>query len=545
MTNGRTRQLSLINLRREIVEGNLIETLMRTAIEYAGAERGLLILARDDEYRVEAEVTTSDDTVTVGQRQPSVPPAGLPESILHYVMRTKESVLLHDAGAANPFSADEYIQRQHARSILCLPLLKQSRLAGVLYLENNLTAHVFTPARMMVLKLLASQAAMSLENTRLYGDLQEREATIRRLVDSNIIGIFVWDLDGRISEANEAFLRIIGYSREDLVSGRLRWQDLTPTEWRDADDRRVAALEATGTAQPYEKEYFLKSGGRVPVLVGAATLGGRHDQGMAFVVDLTERKRAEEEIRKSERRYSEIQMELAHVNRVTTMGELSASIAHEVMQPIAATVNNAKAALNWLNAQPPNLEEAREALGQTVKEGNRTTDVIGRIRALIKKAPPRKDALEINRTILECIGLIRGEIVKNGVSVQTQLAEGLPLIQGDRVQLQQVILNLIINAVEALSSVREGARELVITTGKDEPDGVLVVVRDSGPGLSSAGLDRIFEAFYTTKPGGLGMGLSICRTIIEAHRGRLWATAAQPQGATFQFTLPAQSNQAA
>ncbi|SDK16718.1 PAS domain S-box-containing protein [Bradyrhizobium sp. Rc2d] len=476
MTDARIRRPSLINLRREIIEGKLIDTLMRTAIEYADAARGLLILARNDEYRVEAEVTTSDDTVTVGQRQPSVTAAGLPESILRYVMRTKESVLLHDV-------AD--------------------------------------------------------------GNLQEREARIRRLVDSNIIGIFVWDLDDRISDANEAFLRIVGYSREDLVSGRLRWRDLTPTEWRDADDRRVAELEATGTAQPYEKEYFLKSGARVPVLVGAATFGGRHDQGMAFVVDLTERKRAEEEIRESERRYNEVQMELAHVNRVTTMGELSASIAHEVMQPIAATVNNAKAALNWLNAQPPNLEEAREALGEIVKEGNRTTDVIGRIRALIKKAPPRKDALEINGAILECIALTRGEIVKNGVSVQTQLAEGLPLIQGDRVQLQQVILNLIINAVEALSSVREGARELVITTGKGKPDGVLVVVRDSGPGLSSAGLDRIFEAFYTTKPGGLGMGLSICRTIIEAHGGRLWATAAQPQGATFQFTLPAQSNQAA
>jgi signal transduction histidine kinase len=215
------------------------------------------------------------------------------------------------------------------------------------------------------------------------------------------------------------------------------------------------------------------------------------------------------------------------------------------MQPIAATVNNAQAALHFLNAQPPNLEEAREALGATVKAGNRSTDVIGRIRALVKKAPPRKDALEINGAILECIALTRGEIVKNGVSVQTQLAEGLPLIQADRVQLQQVILNLIINAVQALSSLREGARELVITTGKGEPDGVLVVVRDSGPGLSSAGLDRIFEAFYTTKPGGLGMGLSICRTIIEAHGGRLWATAAQPQGATFQFTLPAPSNQAA
>jgi signal transduction histidine kinase len=241
----------------------------------------------------------------------------------------------------------------------------------------------------------------------------------------------------------------------------------------------------------------------------------------------------------------EAQTQLAHVNRVTTMGELSATIAHEVMQPIAATVTNAGAALRFLNAQPPNLEEARQALGATVKEVNRSTDVIERIRALVKKAPPRKDALEINGAILECIALTRGEIVKNGVSVQTQLAEGLPLIQADRVQLQQVILNLIINAVQALSSLREGARELVITTGKGEPDGVLVVVRDSGPGLSSAGLDRIFEAFYTTKPGGLGMGLSICRTIIEAHGGRLWATAAQPQGATFQFTLPAQSNQAA
>jgi PAS domain S-box-containing protein len=296
----------------EIVLEKLIDTLMRTAIEHAGAGRGLLILAVGDGYRIEAEVTTSNDTVTVGQRQASVTAACLPESILHYVIRTKESVLLHDAAAANPFSADKYIHQHHARSILCLPLLKQSRLAGVLYLENNLTAHVFTPARMTVLKLIASQAAMSLENTRLYVDLQEREARVRRLVDSNIIGIFIWDLDGRIIDANEAFLRIVGYDRDDLVSGRLRWRDLTPTEWRDTDDRRVAEMEATGTAQPYEKEYFLKSGSRVPVLIGGARFGGRHDQGVSFVVDLTERKLAEEAVRDSERRYSEAQMELAH-----------------------------------------------------------------------------------------------------------------------------------------------------------------------------------------------------------------------------------------
>jgi signal transduction histidine kinase len=234
----------------------------------------------------------------------------------------------------------------------------------------------------------------------------------------------------------------------------------------------------------------------------------------------------------------EAQTQLAHVNRVTTMGELSASIAHEVMQPITATVINAQATLRFLNAQPPNLEEARQALGSTVEAGNRATDVIERIRALIKKAPPRKDGLEINGAILEVIALTRGEILKNGVSVQTQLAEGLPLIQGDRVQLQQVILNLIINAVEAMSAVSEGARELLISTGKDASGGVLVAVRDSGPGLNPESFARLFDAFYTTKPGGLGMGLSICRSIVEAHGGRIWASLTAAPGTAVQCILP-------
>ncbi len=234
----------------------------------------------------------------------------------------------------------------------------------------------------------------------------------------------------------------------------------------------------------------------------------------------------------------EAQTQLAHVNRVATMGELSASIAHEVMQPIAATVNNAQAALRFLNAQPPNLEEAREALGATVKASNRTTDVIERIRALVKKAPPRKEALEINGAILEVIALTRVEILKKGVSVQTQLAEGLPLIQGDRVQLQQVMLNLIINAVEAMSAVSQGARELLISTGKDASGGVLVAVRDSGPGLNPESFDHLFDAFYTTKPRGMGMGLSICRSIVEAHGGQIWASRTAGPGTALQCTLP-------
>ena len=248
--------------------------------------------------------------------------------------------------------------------------------------------------------------------------------------------------------------------------------------------------------------------------------------------------RLRRETGESERRYREAQTQLAHVNRVATMGELSASIAHEVIQPIAATVTNARAALRFLNAQPPNLEETREALGATVEDGNRTIDVIEGIRALIKKAPPRKDALEINGAILEVIALTRGEILKNGVSVQTQLAEGLPLIRGDRVQLQQVILNLIINAVEAMSAVSEGARELLISTGKDASGGVLVTVRDSGPGLNPESFAHLFDAFYTTKPGGMGMGLSICRSIVEAHGGRIWASVTAAPGTVLQCILP-------
>jgi C4-dicarboxylate-specific signal transduction histidine kinase len=297
----------------------------------------------------------------------------------------------------------------------------------------------------------------------------------------------------------------------------------------------------TGIAQPREKEYFRKNGSRVPVLIGGTAIGEEPQQGIAFVLDLSERKRAEAQARESERRYREMQMELAHANRVATMGQLTASIAHEVKQPIAATVSNAQAGLRWLIREPPDLEEVRQALACIAKDGKRAGDVVGRIRDLIQKAPPRKDRFDLNGAIREVIELTRSEAMKNGVLVQTELTDNLPLIDGDRVQLQQVMLNLIVNAVEAMSGLTEGPRELLISAGKAEMGGVLVTVRDSGPGLAPAALERLFEAFYTTKPNGLGMGLSICRSIIEAHDGRLWASANVSRGATFQFTLPAPS----
>jgi PAS domain S-box-containing protein len=527
----------------EIVLDRLLKTLVRTAIAHAGAERGVLVLLRGAEPWIEAEATSDDGTISVQVRDAPVAAAVLPDSVLQYVLRTRESVILHDAAAEPPFAEDPYVRQHRARSILCLPLINQAKLIGVLYLENNLTPRAFALARITALKLLASQAAISLENTRLYRDLAEREAKIRRLVDANIIGISIWEIEGRILEANDAFLRMVGYDREDLVAGRIRWTELTPPEWRDRFPRERAELKMTGTVQPHEKEYFRKDGSRVPVLVGDASFNEAGNQGVAFVLDLTELKRAEEERRESERRYREVHIELAHANRLATMGQLTASITHEVRQPIAATVTNAQAGRRWLDRHPPDLEEAREAFDRIVRESNRAGDVIGRIHALIRKAPPRNDRLEINGPIREVIELIRGETVRNCVSVRTDLADGLPLIKGDRTQLQQVILNLVINAIDAMSSASEEARELLICTGKAEADGVLITVRDSGSGLDPQSVDRLFEPFYTTKPNGIGMGLAICRSIVEAHGGQLWAAANEPRGAVFQFTLPAERDE--
>ena len=523
----------------EIVLEKLIETLMHTAIAQAGAERGLLILSHAADPRIAAEATTSGDTVRVELRDAPVTPSVVPETVLHYVLRTRESAILDDAATQGSFAADPYIRQRNARTILCVPLINQAKLIGVLYLENNLTPRAFVPAQIAVLKLLASQAATAVENTRLYRDLAEREARIRRLVDANIIGIFIWKFEGQILEANDAFLRMLGQDRENLVAGRLRWTDLTPPEWHKRHDEFwTPEIRMTGSVRPYEKEYFRKDGSRVPVLVGAASFDESGTQGVSFVLDLTERKRMEAEARESERRYLAVQMDLAHANRVATMGQLTASIAHEVKQPIAATAISAAAALRWLGAQPPNLEEVRQMLGRIVETSHRAGDVVDRIRDLTKKAPAHRDSLDINEAIREVIELTRGEAARTDVSVRVRLADDMPLIPGDRVQLQQVVLNLIINAVEAMSGIVDAPRELLISSRLVEPDGVLVSVQDSGPGLALTTLEHVFEAFYTTKSTGLGLGLSICRSIIEAHGGRLWVEANEPRGAIFQLTLP-------
>ncbi|MEH2567841.1 PAS domain S-box-containing protein [Bradyrhizobium sp. AZCC 2289] len=580
------------------------------------------------------------------------------------VMKTGQPLLVPDALENEAWKANPHVKLGMI-SYLGVPIgWPDGRIFGTICVRDN-KRNEYSEAYLKLLLHFRDMLQADLKSlARLHGEIEEHEAKIRRLVDANIIGIIIWDLEGRILEANDAFLRMLGYDREDLISGRLNRMDLTPPEWRERDARTVAELKMIGAVQPFDKEYFRKDGGRVPVLIGLAAFGEEQDQGVAFVLDLTERKRAEEALRESEakfRDYAEttsdwlweigpdykftrltenafgsdpvdrigtacwdhaldletesekwrlvratldsrkpfqdfvycavggngspmyvkasgrpvfdangefrgyrgtgtdvtaivraqraeeslrtVEAELAHVSRVTTLGQLTSSITHEVNQPITAAVTYALAARRFLSAEPPNLREADDALSLIVKEGNRAGEVVGRIRALIKKAPARKDAVAINDAILEVIALTRTEATKNSVSVRTQLAEDLPRVQGDRVQLQQVLLNLIINAIEAMRDVGEEQRELLISA-RNEPDGVSVEVRDSGPGFAPAALERVFEAFYTTKPGGLGLGLSICRSIIEAHNGRLWASPNLPRGASFQFALPAIANTA-
>jgi PAS domain S-box-containing protein len=483
------------------------------------------------------------------------------------------------------------------------------------------------------------------------------EAKIRRLVDANVVGIVLWNIEGAITGANDAFLRMVQYDREDLGSGRVRWTDLTPREWRRHDEQAVADLKATGIVKPFEKEYFRKDGSRVPVLLGGALFEGSGNEGVAFVLDLSELKRAERALQRSEaflaesqrlsqigsfswhvatddvtwseqlyriyeleigvpvtfdvvrtrvhpedvgllekmmdharaggrdfewqyrlmmpdhsikylhavahatrdengqleyiaavqdvtaRRLSEdaldkARAQLTHVARVTTLGVLTASIAHELNQPLSGIITNANTSLRMLAIDPPDVDGARETARRTIRDGDRASQVIARLRALFTKKESTTEPVDLNEATREVIALSSSDLHRKRVILRQELTDSLPPVNGDRVQLQQVILNLLLNAADAMSDIDDRPRELVVSTTRDEGDRVRVTVRDAGVGLNLDNTNKLFEPFYTTKSGGMGIGLSVSRSIVERHRGRLWVERNNGPGATFTFSIP-------
>jgi predicted ATPase/signal transduction histidine kinase len=517
----------------EIDFNKLIAILMETALEHAGGERGLLILPRGEEMWIEAEATTAQDTIVVCRPNTRVAPAAVPESVLCYVIRTRNSVLLNDASKQDPFSGDEYVRRNNSRSILCLPLIKQADLIGVLYLENCLASHVFTPARIAVLRLLASQAATSLENARLYSDLRDADAYLAEAQRLSHTGSFGWNpSSGEIYWSEETF-RIFECGRATTPTTEFIMRERVHPE--DVASFRQIIERAAKDGQDYAHEFRLRMpDGRVKHIhvVAHGMRNETTDVGfVGAVMDVTAIRLAEMELHKT-------RTELAHVARMTSLGELTASIAHEVNQPLGAVVTNADAGLSWLDRHPPNMQEAHAALERIVRDGNRASEVIRRVRTLAKKTDIQMARLELNEVVSEALALVQHELLSYRVSMRMDLATALPLILADRVQLQQVILNLVLNGIEAMQSITDRARELVIRSEQHDAQHVRVTVTDCGVGFSAEHAERLFNSFFTTKSSGMGMGLSICRSIIDAHGGCIWATSNLPHGAIIQFTLP-------
>jgi len=379
----------------------------------------------------------------------------------------------------------------------------------------------------------ARLAAELVERRRAEEALRASEERFRRYFELGLIGMAMTSPTKGILEINDELCGMLGYERSELL--KKTWAEMTHQDDLAADVTqfdRVTAGEIDGYT--LDKRWIRKDGRVIDTIMSAKCLrraDGSVDYFVGLVQDITERKRSEEALRAA-------QAQLAHMARVTTMGELTSSIAHEVNQPLAAVVTNGDACLRWLGNDPPNLDKARLSVAGIIKEGNRAGEIIQRVRALAKKTPPQKTMLGVNEAIEEVIGLVGAELAKHQVLLLKELMSDLPTVLGDRVQLQQVVLNLIANGIEAMEPVTDRPRELSIGSRATEDGRVLISVSDCGTGIGPESVDHLFEAFFTTKQEGMGLGLSISRTIVEGHGGRLSAIANKPYGATFQFTLP-------
>jgi PAS domain S-box-containing protein len=417
-------------------------------------------------------------------------------------------------------------------------LLRTGRWDGELIHTKRDATRVTVASRWSLQRDRQGRPATILETTNDITERKQAEYLTGQVFETSPDWLCIIGRDYRLQRVNPVYARVWGMPAETMIGKHVT--DVIETEVfehpvKPALDRCFAGEEVALSG------WVPVRGVRSYLAVSYSPLRPHLEQVEAILAtarDLTDFMLASEGLRAA-------QADLAHVNRVATMGQLTASIAHEVNQPIAAALINAQAAMRWLGNRQPDLDEVRQALGGVIESVGRAGDVIGRIRAVVAQAPPRTSRFDLNEAVSDVIALTRGEALKHGVSMQTRLATDLPAVEGDRVRLQQVILNLIMNAIEAMSGADDGPRELRLSTEPDAAGGVLVAVRDSGPGLDPQSEARLFEAFYTTKPEGMGMGLAICRSIVEEHGGRLWASANEPRGAVFQLTLPAEGAEAA
>jgi PAS domain S-box-containing protein len=515
-------------LSSEIELPHLIERLMTIALQNSGADRGLLILPHENDYRIEAEALA--DGKDFALRSNASVDRAFPETIVRYATRTQESVILDDAAMPNLFSEDPYLGLRQPRSVLCLPLVRQGMLGGLLYLEKTLAAHVFTPERTRLLELLASQAAISLENATLYSDLQLQVGLLQHLPVS------AWTLkpDGTPDFVNRVWLEFAGQTLDFVRSHPEAWMTAVHPEDREMAAKTFWEGVHAGQGFTFEtRSLRAKDGTYRRHLQQAVVLRDSQGKVLKFVgttTDIDDQKRTEEVLRQA-------QGDLARINRVTTMGELAASLAHEIIQPITGAMTGANVCVRSLGRDNPDLDMVREAVTGIAKDTQRAAEIIGRIRSQFQKGALGQQILDVNEIIAETVALLCDEAVRYRVSVRSELGDALPQIVGDRVQLQQVMMNLIVNSIEAMKGV-DGIREIIIQSQRAGNEQILVSVSDTGIGLPPELAEQIFDPFFTTKPHGTGMGLRISRSIVESHGGRLWAVGCPERGATFHLNLP-------
>ncbi|HEX8594560.1 MAG TPA: AAA family ATPase [Pseudomonas sp.] len=530
-------------LSEEILVDRLIGTLLTITILHAGAQQALLLLVKGEHPQIAARGRARDAAIEIDLTVLTPSALHLPLSLLYTVMRTRQSVVLDDATLLDDFADDPYFLQCQARSVLCLPLVKQGQVIGVLYLENNLAPGVFTANRTTVLELLAGQAAISLETARLYAELVEENAR-RREIESALrtsqaslalgqrishSGSFRWHPGKDESVWSDQLFAVWGFPITAQPPSLRELEHSIHPEDLDAFSAMLDLAVRTSTAFQHEFRLVMQDGSiRHLELLGEPD---GQDMFVGVASDITERRTTEAALRHA-------RAELASVSQATIMGELAASIAHEINQPLASIITNASASVRWLKRDQPVVAHALAGLGDIVNDSKRAADIVRALQSLARQAPSNRQPVQIDEVIRRVVQLTASEIEHKQVLL-IRASSGLePSIEGDAVQLQQVILNLIMNAVEAMSNVHDRPRRLSISCDTVNNEYVVVSVQDNGSGIAEEHVEQVFDAFYTTKDKGMGMGLAICKSIIEAHDGGLHGFAGRGGGTVFVFTLP-------